>query len=189
MALTVMLTGCSTGSPGQVLTLTTTPAASGAKTRIWALSDGKFVQTAGTYASVLAQRKADLCQTAERGIQAMQLSQALTNLEGVLNRAGGAGALDKLAQTKVGSNPAQAETVATAMVGKANPGGALAVLLLAYKKQPRDPRHLENAGVVAASIGYPQEALALLVEAERLPPTVDPGMGLNYVAIEHNNHG
>ena len=187
LALTVMLTGCGTSSAGQVLTLTTTPAASGAKTRIWTFSDGKYVQTAGTYATILAERKADLCQTAEHGTQAVELSQALTSLEGVLTRAGGPGALDKLAQTKVGSDPAQAETVATAMVGKANPGGALAVLLLAYKKQPRDPRHLENAGVVAASIGYPQEALALLVEAERLPPTVDPGMGVNYMAIELNN--
>ncbi|HEY6874832.1 MAG TPA: hypothetical protein VI384_00575 [Candidatus Dormibacteraeota bacterium] len=185
-----MLAACaSTSSPGHTLTVTTTPPSNaGAKTRVWAFSDANLVHPAAQYASDLAVRKTELCTTAERGSPAVTLDQAISKLNAVLTQAAGAGSLDKLARTKVGSDPAQAETVAAALIGKANAGGALAALLLAHKEEPTDPRHLENAGVMAASAGYPQEALALLVAAERLQP-VDPGMGLDYQAIELNNRG
>jgi tetratricopeptide (TPR) repeat protein len=135
----------------------------------------------------LAAQKGDLCRPAEQGSQAVSLAQAIATLERALNLAAGVDALTRLAQTKVGRDPAQAEAMAAAEIGKANPGGALAALLLAYKQQPAESRHLENAGVVAVSVGYPQEALALFAQAERLPVTLDPEMGIDRTATMLNN--
>ena len=160
------------GGNGRTVATTASPGSgNGAGTRIWAFSDGDPVRPASVYAAELSARSADLCQTAEQGSKQMSLAQALASLEATLASAAGPGALAKLASTKVGKSPAQAETVATALIAKANPGGSLAALLIAHNIDPKEARHLENAAVVATSLGYPQEALALLAAAAPLQET------------------
>ena len=187
MLLTAALvsTACSTSSTKGVA-LVASPKSSGGATRIWSFSDAMLVQPAATYAQVLAEERSQLCLTAEAGSKAVTLDQALSTLQGVLDRAA-PGALDRLAKTKAGGDAKQAEAVAVAEIGKANPGGALAALLVAHRVEPQQPLHLENAGVVAVSIGYPQEALALFTAAEQLPATLDPGMGIDRTATMENN--
>jgi tetratricopeptide (TPR) repeat protein len=176
------------GGSGNAVSTTANPTSgAGGGTRIWAFSDGNPVRPASTYAAGLTARSADLCQTAERGSQQMQLAQALASLEAVLAKAAGPNALAKLASTQVGKSAAQAETVATAMIAKANPGGALAALLIAHKVDPKEARHLENAAVVATSLGYPQEALALLSGAAALSESGSPEMGIDRTARMLNN--
>lgn len=178
------------GGGGNAVSTTANPASgAGGGTRIWAFSDGNPVRPASTYAAELTARSADLCQTAEQGSQQMQLAQALASLEAVLAKAAGPNALAKLASTQVGKSAAQAETVATAMIAKANPGGALAALLIAHKVDPKEARHLENAAVVATSLGYPQEALALLSGAAGLSESGSPEMGIDRTARMLNNQG
>lgn len=156
-------------------------------TRIWAFSDGNRVRTASSYASALAARRDELCQTSELGSGPMQLAQALASLEGVLARAAGPNALTQLAQTDVGRSAGQAETVAAAEVARANPGGSLAALLIAHRVEPNEARHLENAAVIATAMGYPQEALALLAAANKLPESGYPEMGIDRTARMLNN--
>ena len=171
------------GGGGGTLTATARPSSgTGAGTRVWAFSDGNPVRPASTYAAELTARSAELCRTAEQGTKAMQLQQALASLEGALASAAGPTALATLMSTKVGKSAPQAETVATAMIAKANPGGALAALLIAHKVDPKEARHLENAAVVATSLGYPQEALALLSGATGLSESGSPEMGIDRTA-------
>jgi tetratricopeptide (TPR) repeat protein len=173
---------------GGAQTATVTPGKTGSGgTRVWAFSDANIVQPASVYSARLAAQRSDLCQTAESGSKSMQLQQALASLEAALARAAGPAALAKLESTKVGKSPAQAETVAAAEIVKANPGGALAALLIAHKKDPKEARHLENAAVVAISLGYPQEALALLAAAKSLPEAGYSEMGMDRTARLLNN--
>ena len=185
VAVTVLVACASSSPPAHIGTTSGNGVTAGS--RIWAFSDDKLVQPVSEYGSELAARKNDLCATAESGTPAVSLSLAISTLEGVLTRAGGPDALARLARTQVGSNPAQAEALAAAEIAKANPGGALAALLIAHQKEPSEPRHLENAGVVAVSIGYPQEGLAMLTAAEGLPATGGPGMGIDRTATMLNN--
>ena len=159
----------------------------GAATRVWAFSDAKLVQPASAYADYLAAHRDEVCQTAEVGSKAMQLPQALSSLEGVLASAAGPNALKQLASTKVGKSAAQAEKVAAAEIVTANPGGSLAALLIAHQEEPKEARHLENAAVVAISLGYPQEALALLAAAKGLSESRSPEMGIDRTARLLNN--
>ena len=174
------------GGNGQLIGTNAGGSGSGG-TRIWAFSDANGVQATSTYAAELTARRPDLCATAEVGSQPMQLAQALASLEAALAKAAGPNALSRLAGTKVGHSADQAETVAAAEVGKANPGGALAALLIAHKDEPNEARHLENAAVVATSVGYPQEALALLAAATTLPERGSPEMGIDRTARSLNN--
>ena len=135
-----------------------TTAGRSAATRVWAFSDANLVQPASAYADYLAAHRDEVCQTAEAGSKVMQLPQALSSLEGVLASAAGPNALKQLANTKVGKSAAQAEAVAAAEIVTANPGGSLAALLIAHQEDPKEARHLENAAVVAISVGYPQGA-------------------------------
>ena len=180
---------CGGGAGGALSTTAAPSPGTGTGTRIWAFSDGNPVRPASAYAAELTSRRAELCQTAEQGSKQMQLPQALASLEGVLASAGGPNVLAKLASTQVGKSAAQAETVATAMIAKANPGGALAALLIAHKVDPKEARHLENAAVVATSLGYPQEALALLSGAAGLSESGSPEMGIDRTARMLNNQG
>jgi tetratricopeptide (TPR) repeat protein len=176
------------GGTGRTLTTTSSPGSpSAGGTRIWAFSDGNPVRPASAYAAELSAKSADLCQTAEQGSKPMTLPQALASLEAVLAAAAGPNALAKLASTKVGKSPAQAETLATALIAKANPGGALAALLIAHTIDPKEARHLENAAVIATSLGYPQEALALLAAAAPLQEKGSPEMGIDRTARMLNN--
>jgi len=117
----------------------------------------------------------------------MPLAQALASLEGALAKAAGPNALAQLASTKVGKSAGQAETVAAGEMMKANPGGALAALLIAHKDDTKEARHLENAAVVATSLGYPQEALALLAAAKTVPEAGYSEMGIDRTARMLNN--
>lgn len=178
------------GGGGNAVSTNANPTAgAGGGTRIWAFSDGNPVRPASAYAAELSARSAALCETAEQGSKQVDLPQALASLEAVLAKAAGPNALAKLASTKVGKSAAQAETVATAMIAKANPGGALAALLIAHKVDPKEARHLENAAVVAISLGYPQEALALLSGAASLSESGSPEMGIDRTARMLNNQG
>jgi len=174
------------GGGGHVAGVTTGKPGSGA-TRIWAFSDADLVAPPAAYAARLNASRADLCKTAESGSQPMQVSQAIASLEGVLARAAGPNALTQLAGTQVGKSAAQAETVAAAEIAKANPGGSLAALLIALRDEPNEARHLENAAVVATSLGYPQEALALLSAAANLAESGSPEMGIDRTARTLNN--
>jgi tetratricopeptide (TPR) repeat protein len=185
--LVVITVAQACGGGGALSTTVKPSSGTGTDTRIWAFSDGNPVRPASTYAAELSARSAALCQTAEQGSKQMQLTQALASLEGALASAAGPNALAKLASTKVGKSAAQAETVATALIAKANPGGALAALLIAHKVDPKEARHLENAAVVATSLGYPQEALALLSGATNLSETGSPEMGIDRTARMLNN--
>jgi tetratricopeptide (TPR) repeat protein len=188
--LVIIVAALACGGGGSAVSPTANPTSgAGGGTRIWAFSDGNPVRPASTYAAELTARSAELCQTAEQGTKAMQLPQALASLDAALAGAAGPTALAKLASTQVGKSAAQAETVATAMIAKANPGGALAALLIAHKVDPKEARHLENAAVVATSLGYPQEALALLSGAAGLSESGSPEMGIDRTARMLNNQG
>ena len=178
LVIIAVAVACGGGGGAAVSTTARPSSGTGGGTRIWAFSDGNPVRPASKYAAELSARSAELCQTAEQGSKQMQLPQALASLEAALASAAGPTALAKLASTKVGKSAAQAETVATAMIAKANPGGALAALLIAHKIDPKEARHLENAAVVATSLGYPQEALALLIGAANLSESGSPEMGV-----------
>jgi len=187
VVITAVAISCG-GGTGRTATTTASPGSGAAGgTRIWAFSDGNPVRPASAYAAELSARSADLCQTAEQGSKQMSLPQALASLESALASAAGPDALAKLAATKVGKSPAQAETVATALIAKANPGGSLAALLIAHKLEPKEARHLENAAVVATSLGYPQEALALLAAAAPLQEKGASEMGIDRTARMLNN--
>ena len=177
VVVAVALTGCGAGAKPSVLVAT----------RVWAFSDGNPVRPASSYAAELAARRDELCKTSELGSGPMTLPQAIASLEGVLARAAGANALTQLAHTQVGKSAGQAETVAAAEIAKANPGGSLAALLIAHQVGPNEARHLENAAVVATSLGYPQEALALLAAAEKLPESGYSEMGIDRTARMLNN--
>ena len=186
LAAVLITTSCTTTAPAKGVALVASPKGSASATRVWAFSDAKLVQPASTYAEFLASERSLLCQTAEVGSQAVTLDQALGRLQHVLDTAA-PGALDRLAKTKAGTDAKQAEAVAVAEIGRGNPGGALAALVIAHRDQPQEALHLENAAVIAVSIGYPQEALALLGAAEELPATLDPGMGVDRTATMQNN--
>src|SRR6267378_2804955 len=174
------------GGGGQIATVTPGKSGSGG-TRIWAFSDANLVQTPSVYAARLAAQRDALCQTAEPGSRSMPLAQALASLEGALAKAAGPNALAQLANAKVGKSAGQAETVAAGEMMKANPGGALAALLIAHKDDTKEARHLENAAVVATSLGYPQEALALLAAAKTMPEAGYSEMGIDRTARMLNN--
>lgn len=191
-SLVLIATACGGGGGGHIATVTPGASGSGGSggsggTRIWAFSDANLVQTPSVYAARLAAQRDALCQTAEQGSKSMQLAQALASLEAVLAKAAGPNALARLASTKVGTSAGQAETVAAAEIVKANPGGALAALLIAHKVEPKEARHLENAAVVATSLAYPQEALALLAAAKTMPESGYSEMGIDRTARMLNN--
>jgi tetratricopeptide (TPR) repeat protein len=152
-------------------------AATGAPpTRIWAFSDANPVHPASTYTQELQALRPKLCATAERGSKPLGLTQALARLRAALPR-----------KALTFASAAQAEAVAAAAIGKAKPGVALAALLLAHDKDPQDARPLENAAVVATSLGRPQEALSLLTAASHLPERGGTELGIDRTARELNN--
>ncbi len=101
--------------------------------------------------------------------RAMNLTQALASARGFLTSKVGAATMTKLDQSPLTRTAIDAEKLAaTAIVGRSDkgiagsPGLALAALLRAYQREPRNGAHLVNAAGVAVSVGLPNEALAFV---------------------------
>jgi len=79
--------------------------------------------------------------------------------------------------------------VAAAAVADGRPTAALTAMLLAQEKAPKDPAILVSLAGLLARMGMPQEALALLDAADRMPGALPSPMGINGRAIALNNRG
>lgn len=106
------------------------------------------------------------------------LVQAVASARGFLTRTAGADAMRAFAASPEYRDAGRAQRAAVAAVADGRPGAALAALLRAHELQPQRAAHLRNAATMAASVGLPNEALALLDGATRRQDAPLPGMGI-----------
>jgi tetratricopeptide (TPR) repeat protein len=125
---------------------------------------------------------------ARSGGRRVKKSVALARAQRLLRKRAGRG-YRRLLRSKRGKRPAAAEDFAAAAVANKAPGAALAGFLAAAKREPRNPRNLLNASVVLTRIGMPNEALALVAAADRLPTPRRMPMGIGMAALLENSRG
>ncbi len=85
--------------------------------------------------------------------------------------------------------PALAELDASGALVNGNPGGALAALLAAYSKNPKDATVLRDLGSLLAQLGQPLDALAMFGQADKVGGAVRHPMGISETATELNDRG
>ncbi|WP_157465413.1 tetratricopeptide repeat protein [Deinococcus apachensis] len=98
----------------------------------------------------------------------LPLPQAIANLEKLMDARGGKAARAKLEAVLKGRSALQASEIAAAAVLRQRPVAAVQALLFAHRAEPKRAAHLVNLGGLTATLGLPNEALALLAEAEKL---------------------
>lgn len=114
-------------------------------------------------------------------VQPMTPAAARASLNGMLAAAAPEG-VEALADSTAYPDVVALQQVAAAGVAQGSPGLALAALMRAHGLEPGNGTHLVNAASLAASIGRPNEALALLDEAAKKTFRA-PAMGIPQQAI------
>jgi tetratricopeptide (TPR) repeat protein len=114
-------------------------------------------------------------------------SQAIAEAKAIEDKAG------KAAVRKVDSSrdtsPPIAEVDATRALTNANPVGALAALMAAYGKNPKNATVLRDLGSMLAQLDQPLDALALFGQADKVGGAVQHPMGISETATELNDRG
>jgi tetratricopeptide (TPR) repeat protein len=151
-------------------------------------SDGYPLPDEATLLGVLQLSQPILCLPADSP-HPMTLPQALASIQQKLDVLAGPGALESFLASHAGQDPQQLSAWATAALSNQLGVAAIGALLAAHQNEPQNPMHLMNAGGLAASIGMPNEGLALLDAADALGgPNASP-MGINGKAVAMNNRG
>jgi Flp pilus assembly protein TadD len=94
-----------------------------------------------------------------------------------------------LAASPMARSARSLQGVAAAAVADGRPTAALAAMLLAQEKAPKDPAILVSLAGLLARMGMPQEALGLLDASDRMPGALPSPMGISGRAIALNNRG
>jgi tetratricopeptide (TPR) repeat protein len=81
------------------------------------------------------------------------------------------------------------QALAVEALAGGKPQAALAALLLAHEREPKDRRGLVNLGALLATLGLPAEALAVLDAAEAGPGPLPPILGTPGRAVALNARG
>jgi tetratricopeptide (TPR) repeat protein len=97
--------------------------------------------------------------------------------------------LRRLAAARFTGNPGRAEVTAAGLVTGNAPAAALAALLDAQTRAPRDGTLLVNASALLSALGRPGDALALLDRARQLGGLQGAPLGVPEHAVELNNRG
>lgn len=111
-------------------------------------------------------------------LRSMTVPAAVRSLRGALTRTVGAAAMRAFVASPEYRDAGRAQRASLGALMVARPGAALVASLRAHELQPRRAAHLRNAATVAASMGYPSEALALLDGAARLDDAPRSGLGI-----------
>jgi tetratricopeptide (TPR) repeat protein len=119
---------------------------------------------------------------------AMSAADAIVNLRNVLIQKVGQQIVTNFESSADAATAPAARLTAAAALMVGNQSAALAALLALQAREPGKPTNLMNLGGMAASLGWPNEALALLAAAEQAGQAVLP-LGLNGQAVLLNNRG
>lgn len=114
--------------------------------------------------------------------KAMTLSGALGSIRAFLTENAEPGAMELLAESGQADTALTAQQLTATALAEGSPGLALASLIRAHEVEPRNASHLINAASLAAGIGLPNEALALL-DASVSRELRRPAMGVSQHAI------
>ncbi len=119
----------------------------------------------------------------------MTVAQAVANARALLARQMSQTQITALRSNKFAKTARSLQGLATGAIVDGRPQAALAALLLAQEKAPGDRMVLINLAGLLASLGMPEEALALLDEAEKGRGLLPSPMGIPGRAIAQNNRG
>ncbi len=117
------------------------------------------------------------------------LKQAIANAQARLNRDASPAAIAGLRKSPLSKSARSLQAAAVAAVVAGKPAAALAALLTAYDKEPRNPSVLVSLAGLLARLGMPSEALAFLDAADKLGASYPAPVGLKGQAIALNNRG
>lgn len=154
------------------------------------LSDLQSVPGPSAGPTYLAPIKPLVCKTpSKRKPRKLAAAKALAAARHLLVKKGGRRAVRKLLRTRSLTKPASAETDALAAVAAGKPGAALAALMPALQKHPKDPLLLASASVLMTDVGKPAEGLALADAALKAHAGANGPMGISTAAVALNNRG
>ena len=151
-------------------------------------SDGYPLPDDATLLQVLQLSQPILCLPSDSP-NPMSLSQGLASILQKLDNVAGPGAMESFLAANAGQDPQQLSAWATAAMSNQAGVAAIGSLLAAHQNDPKNPMHLINAGGLAASLGMPNEGLALLDAADALGGANASPMGINGKAVALNNRG
>lgn len=163
-----------------VVLLGLAPAASAA-TRTFAFSDTTPV-AASAIQSEVTLIAGETCQLPAVRAAHPSLASALSSAHHMLVAADGARALHRFATSPDARSYRRAMAAAAAAMLDNRPDAALLALLRAHALAPRDPRPLLDASVLLTSDQLPNQALALLGAAARLPLPARSPEGISRLA-------
>lgn len=119
----------------------------------------------------------------------LALATALRNAQRFVAQRAGAGAMRQFRASADYGKPGRLELAAAAAAERGVPLAALAALLRQHALAGRDPLPLVDAAAILTEMKHPQEALALLREADRLKTPRQTALGYDADAIMLNNRG
>src|SRR3954447_17561636 len=154
------------------------------------LSDLQSVPGPTAGPAYLAPLKPLVCKTpSKRKPRKLGAAKALAAARQLLVKKGGRRAVAKLLKARALAAPATAETDALAAIAAGKPGAALAALIPALQKHPKDPLLLASASVLMTDVGKPTEGLALADAALKAHAGANGPMGISTAAVALNNRG
>lgn len=126
------------------------------------------------------------CLPAGQRPRSMAKLAAMKNIRRVIEQQIGKSKVRALTK-QLGKRPADAQRRAVAAVSEGAPAAGLLAMLHAHELAPKEASHLVGAAGIATSLGFHQEALALLDAAEQLDDVTPSGFGISSdVAALHN---
>ncbi|MEA2387210.1 MAG: hypothetical protein QOJ22_1384 [Thermoleophilaceae bacterium] len=128
------------------------------------------------------------CATGPRP-KTLTLGKAVSNLEDFLARTAGRDAMKAFARSAASRTAVNAQRAAGEAVLAGSPGAALAAMLRAHEREPKEASHLVGAAALATAVGRPVDALGLLDGAERLDDRRPGGMGFTNDSVALANRG
>ena len=122
-------------------------------------------------------------------LQNMDLSTALAHIETQLSDNASAKALQGFATSAQARSIVDASDFVIEAIAASKPWAAVDALLRVHQLDPRDAGVLISLSGLVTSLGMPQEGLALLGAAAKLPADKQTPMGIDYQAVALNNRG
>lgn len=160
----------------------------GAPGTIYAYSDAAVLQPNAMLQPLLVAQKPLFC-VATAVPLSVTATQAVQNGWNYLAQRVGAANLAAFRSAPEFASPEAAQTFAMAAMADSRPDGALAGLLHAHELDPQSKIILVNAAGMLASLGMPNEALALLDAAASLPGEMATPMGISGEQLAANTRG
>jgi hypothetical protein len=122
-------------------------------------------------------------------IQDMSLGTALAGIEAQMNDNASAQALQGFATSAEAHSIAEASDFVVDAIAAGKPWAAVDGLLRVHQLDPGDAGVLISLAGLVTTLGMPQEGLALLGAAAKLPADKQTPMGIDYQAVALNNRG